>query len=120
MGIMVMSENNLETHGTASFVPKNSAFWTKKCIARMQKMIYAYRNHPCVIFWSLGNEAGTGSAFAKIKKAGKALDDTRPFHYECDAHVKVSDVLSEMYTPEGKMEEIAKNKTHNHSRALGA
>lgn len=118
MGIMVMSENNLETHGTASFVPKNSAFWTKKCIARMQKMIYAYRNHPCVVFWSLGNEAGTGSAFAKIKKAGKALDDTRPFHYECDAHVKVSDVLSEMYTPEGKMEEIAKNKTHNHSRAL--
>ena len=118
MGIMVMSENNLETHGLARFVPRSSKFWTEKCCGRMQKMIYANRNHPSILFWSLGNESGNGGAFAKIKKSGQALDNTRPFHYECDAHVKVTDIMSEMYTTEGRMAEIGQNKLHNHSRAL--
>lgn len=118
MGIMVMSENNLETHGLARFVPRNSAFWTRKCCARMQKMIYANRNHASILFWSLGNESGNGGAFAKIKKAGQGVDNTRPFHYECDAHAKVTDILSEMYTTEGRMAELGQNKLHTHSRAL--
>ncbi len=48
------------------------------------------------------------------------LDTTRPIHYEPDAHIKVSDIMSEMYTKEEQMEEIGKNKCHIHSMALWA
>ncbi len=119
-GIMVMSENNLETHGIATHVPKSSKFWTERICWRMQNMVRTYRNHPCILFWSLGNESGYGKAFVQAKKAALELDTTRPIHYEPDFHIKTSDVLSEMYTKEEQMEEIANNKFHNHSMALWA
>ena len=117
-GIMVMCENNLETHGIARRVPRSNPVWVKQTCWRMENMVRTYRNHPSILFWSLGNESGDkGTAFVEMKKTALALDDTRPIHYECDGHLKVSDVMSEMYTPETKMKEVGKNKTHNHSRA---
>ncbi len=120
LGIMVMSENNLETHGLATRVPRSSKRWTEQVCWRMQKMVRSYRNHPCVLFWSLGNESGNGKAFAAMKEAALKLDSTRPIHYEPDAYIKVSDIMSEMYTKEEQMEEIALNKCHIHSMALWA
>ncbi len=117
-GIMVMSENNLETHGLATTIPHNNKMWTEQCCWRMQNMVKTYRNHASILFWSLGNESGTGKAFAKIKKAALELDETRPIHYECDGYMKVTDIMSEMYTQEGAMEEIAANRIHQHSQAL--
>ncbi len=119
-GIMVMSENNLETHGLATRVPRSSKRWTEQVCWRMSNMVLSYRNHPCVLFWSLGNESGNGKAFAEMKKTALALDATRPIHYEPDAYVRVSDMVSEMYTKEEQMEEIALNKPHIHSMALWA
>lgn len=114
-GIMVMSENNLETHGLATRVPRSSKRWTKQVCWRIRNMVQTYRNHPCILFWSLGNESGNGKAFPAMKKAVLELDTTRPVHYESDAHLKSSDVMSEMYTREELMERIAKNKTHLHT-----
>lgn len=118
LGIMVMSENNLETHGLARIIPRNSNYWTVQCQWRMSNMMRAFRNHPSILFWSLGNESGNGNAFAKMKETALKIDNTRPIHYECDAHAEVTDILSEMYTPEQKMKKLGENKTVIHSRAL--
>lgn len=119
-GIMVMSENNLETHGFAMHIPHNSKRWTEQVCWRMQNMVRTYRNHACVLFWSLGNESGNGKAFPAMKKAALELDKTRPIHYEPDAHIRTSDMVSEMYTKEEQMEQIAHNRCHKHSQALWA
>ncbi len=120
-GIMVMCENNLETHGLASSIPASNTLWTKQVCWRMQNMVYTFRNHPSILFWSLGNESGDkGKSFVEMKKAALELDGTRPIHYESDGWLKVSDLMSEMYTVESQMEKIGQNKYHNHSRATWA
>ncbi len=116
-GIMVMCENNLETHGLASRVPGSSKRWTEQVCWRMRNMVMTYRNHPCILFWSLGNESGNGKAFPAMKKVALELDTTRPIHYESDAHLKTTDIMSEMYTKEEQMEEIAHNRCHLHTFA---
>ncbi|MGI6701044.1 MAG: glycoside hydrolase family 2 TIM barrel-domain containing protein [Christensenellales bacterium] len=115
-GILVMSECNLETHGLAYLIPRNSPRWIPHCIYRMENMVRSFRNHPSVIIWSLGNESGTGSAFFKMKEAALKLDNTRPIHYE--PYAKVSDMLSSMYLKQENMEKIARNLPFYHSRAL--
>ncbi len=117
-GIMVMSENNLETHGLAARVPRSNKRWTQQCCHRMRSMVRTFRNHACILFWSLGNESGNGKAFAAMKKAALELDTTRPIHYEPDAYMRVTDIMSEMYSPEERMESIASNKTHIHGLAV--
>ena len=120
-GIMVMCENNLETHGLATRVPASNPIWVKQTSWRMENMVRTYRNHPSILFWSLGNEAGDGGkSFVEMKKTAVALDNTRPVHYEADGYLKVSDIMSEMYTPETQMEQVGQNKLHMHSRALWA
>lgn len=114
-GIMVMSENNLETHGLASKVPGSSKRWTEQVCWRVRNMVSTYRNHPSILFWSLGNESGNGKAFPAMKKALLEIDNTRPVHYESDAHLKTTDIMSEMYTKEELMERIASNKAHLHT-----
>lgn len=117
LGILVMCENNLETHGLSMFIPGNSKMWTKQCVYRMQNMVNTYKNHPCIVSWSLGNESGFGSAFVEMKKAALAIDDTRFIHYEEDITGKVSDVFSEMYATLEKMDSIGENKTVSHCQA---
>ncbi|MDR1906056.1 MAG: DUF4981 domain-containing protein, partial [Clostridiales bacterium] len=116
-GILVMSECNLETHGLAKYIPADSPEWLKHCNYRLTNMIDSFKNHACVIFWSLGNEAGTGSVFESMKATAKSLDDTRPIHYEPDNRLSATDILSEMYAPLDKMPKIGKGKPIIHSRA---
>lgn len=118
LGIMVMSENNLETHGLARVLPRSNNYWTVQCQWRMSNMMRAFRNHPSILFWSLGNESGNGDTFEKMKQSALKVDNTRPIHYECDAHAEVTDILSEMYTPQQQMKSVGENKMHIHSRAL--
>ena len=116
LGILVMCENNLETHGLSFCVPGNSPLWTKHCVYRIQNMVNTYKNHPCIVSWSLGNESGFGKSFVEMKKAVLAIDDTRFIHYEEDITGKVSDVFSVMYEPLEKMDPIGQNKTVMHDR----
>ena len=117
-GILVMCENNLETHGLAKIIPASNPKWTRHCVYRMQNMVNTYKNHPCIVFWSLGNESGTGSAFDAMRQAALKIDNTRPIHYEPDTKLKASDLFSEMYAKLEKMPKIGKNKTVIHCRAL--
>ncbi|TFG83283.1 MAG: DUF4981 domain-containing protein, partial [Erysipelotrichales bacterium] len=100
-GLYVIDEADLETHGIRSFLPKDDPRWTEAMLDRGVRMVRRDRNHPCIVMWSLGNEAGFGTNFSKMKEAMQAHDTTRPFHYEGDPTLKVSDVKSMMYpTPE--------------------
>ena len=97
-GLYVMDEADLESHGVRKLgIPGESPLWKDAAVDRVTRMVRRDRNHPCVVLWSLGNEAGFGSNFLRMKKALLALDATRPVHYEGDPGTAVSDVLSRMY-----------------------
>ncbi len=96
-GILLMDEADVESHGARRILPLGEECWTKPCVDRMERMVLRDRNHPSVIFWSLGNEAGKGDNFAKMRAAAEKLDKTRPFHYEGEHSKASSDVISRMY-----------------------
>ncbi|MFW9972251.1 MAG: glycoside hydrolase family 2 TIM barrel-domain containing protein, partial [Candidatus Odinarchaeota archaeon] len=109
-GIYVMDEANVESHGLRKKLPKSDPKWTNSVVDRMVRMVERDKNHPCVFMWSLGNEAGFGKNFSKMKNAALRIDKTRPIHYEGDHKVKVSDVFSTMYTTPKVLERLGKNK----------
>ena len=97
-GIYVIDECNLESHGVRKKVPRSLPEWTNACVDRVVRMVERDKNHPCVFMWSLGNEAGMGKNFFKMKEAAKKIDPTRPIHYEGDYKRVLSDVVSTMYS----------------------
>ena len=106
-GFWVMDECDMETHGVRrKGVPGDNPLWTKAVVDRMERMVLRDRNHVCIFMWSLGNEAGDGSNFLRMKEAALALDKTRPFHYEGDFDFTKSDVISRMYPVEEQVEKM--------------
>ncbi len=101
-GLLVMDECDMESHGVRrKGVPGSNPKWTGAVCDKMERMVLRDRNHPCIFMWSLGNEAGDGDNFLKMKQAALKLDTTRKFHYEGDFDFTKSDVISRMYpTPE--------------------
>lgn len=94
-GLYVLSEANLETHGVRDSVPQGRPEWSAAVVDRMNTMVQYFKNHPSVVMWSLGNEAGGGTNFGAMYNKAKELDPTRPIHYEGDnSH---ADVRSHMY-----------------------
>ena len=96
-GMYVIDECNLESHGLRMELPKDKPEWTDAVVDRMVSMVERDKNHPCIIMWSLGNEAGKGENFEFMKQAALDIDHTRPIHYEGDWNLVVSDVFSLMY-----------------------
>lgn len=80
-GIMVIDEANLETHGLGGKL-SHDAQWTGAYIERISRMALRDKNHPSIIFWSLGNEAGSGPNHAAMAAWIHDFDITRPLHYE--------------------------------------
>jgi beta-galactosidase len=116
LGLYVMDECDLETHGVRrKNVPGDDPMWTAAVVDRMRRMVQADRNHPSIVMWSLGNEAGLGGPdggnFVTMKQAALDLDDTRPFHYEGDHHPDISDVVSRMYATADKMATLGQRRT---------
>jgi len=101
LGILVMDENDLESHGARRKLPLGLPKWKEPCVDRMRRMVLRDRNHACVFFWSLGNEAGMGEIFTAMREAASMLDTSRPFHYEGEHDEKSSSVISRMY-PDAK------------------
>jgi beta-galactosidase len=80
-GILVIDEANLETHGLGSKL-SNDPSWTGAYLARSNRMVMRDKNHPSIIIWSLGNEAGRGPNHAAMAEWIHDFDITRPVHYE--------------------------------------
>ncbi|MFX0154603.1 MAG: glycoside hydrolase family 2 TIM barrel-domain containing protein [Candidatus Hodarchaeota archaeon] len=111
-GIYIIDECNLESHGLRDILPNNDPKWTKACVDRMIRMVERDKNHACIVMWSLGNEAGMGDVFERMKEASYKIDSTRPIHYEGDILQEVSDVISYMYVPPKMLERMIKRNKY--------
>ena len=80
-GMMVIDEANLETHGLGGKLD-HDATWAAAYLERVSRMALRDKNHPSIIMWSLGNEAGSGPNHAAMAGWIKDFDMTRPLHYE--------------------------------------
>lgn len=78
-GLYCMDEADLECHSNTDLSDRPS--WEKAFVDRQERMVLRDRNHPSVIFWSLGNESACGVNFAACYDRVKELDD-RMIHYE--------------------------------------
>ena len=98
-GIYLTAESNLESHGMGyreHTLAKNPAF-AKAHIERQEGNMMTYKNHPSIIVWSLGNEAGYGENFEKAYDWVKAYDTTRPCQFEQARQNGKTDIFCPMY-----------------------
>ena len=100
-GIYLVDEANIESHGMG-YGPETLAkdtTWEAAHIERTKRMVERDKNHPSVVIWSLGNEAGDGPNFVATYKWIKAHDDTRPVQYERAGKEDHTDIVCPMYAP---------------------
>lgn len=99
-GLYVMDEANVESHGMGYGKESlaNDPTYELAHIDRVSRMVQRDYNHPSIIMWSLGNEAGYGPNFVKSYEAAKAIDPLRPVHYERAEGAPHTDVISIMYS----------------------
>ena len=81
IGMYVMDEADCETHGLRGTLA-STPDWADAFLDRAIRMAERDKNHPSVIFWSLGNESGYGANHAAMSAWLKEFDPTRPIHYE--------------------------------------
>ena len=112
-GIYVLDETDLECHG---FAPVGNWNWTSDdpdwegaYVDRMVRMVERDKNHPGVIIWSLGNEAGFGRNHEAMARWVREADPTRLLHYEGDGEQKVADIVGPMYTSVDGIIELGKD-----------
>lgn len=79
----------------AAYTSDNPA-WKPQYVDRMAAVVHRDKNHPSVIIWSLGNEAFYGQNHAAMYEYARAVDPTRPVHYEGDAKAETADMFSYM------------------------
>jgi beta-galactosidase len=106
-GLYVMIDANQESHGYGignKELGDNPA-WTKAHVDRAVSMVQRDKNHPSILFWSLGNEGGSGLNMQAMRDTVKALDPTRLVY--CDSDRSVSDVYDEAYLAPEKLKELA-------------
>ena len=111
-GIYMIDEANIESHGyyygkdSLSHPPEWEAAHVDRCV----RMVERDKNHPAIVMWSLGNEAGPGKNFDTASAAIKKIDPSLPVHYERygGGHKSV-DVDSVMYPSVGWLESVGKS-----------
>ncbi|MFD0478739.1 glycoside hydrolase family 2 TIM barrel-domain containing protein [Nonomuraea thailandensis] len=113
-GLWVVDECDIETHG---FIyagwegnPPAEPMWREALLDRARRMVERDKNHPSVVIWSLGNESGSGPAFADIETWIRERDPTRLLHYERDPSYRHSDFYSLMYPSLDDLERVGRRK----------
>ena len=94
-GIYVVDEGNVESHGANGILPRSDPKWRGAVLDRIKSMVQRDKNHPSVVMWSLGNEAGAGENFIHMRDYIHKADPSRPVHYE--GYNEAGDVYSTMY-----------------------
>ncbi len=99
-GLYVWDEANIESHGMGygkRSLAKDPE-WKSAHVDRVQRMVERDKNHPSVIVWSLGNEAGDGVNMKAASDWIHKFDTSRPVHYERAIYAKHIDIISLMYS----------------------
>lgn len=112
-GLYVIDEANIESHGMGydwNRTLGNQPIWEKAHLDRTERMVQCHKNHPSIVMWSLGNEAGPGVNFEKTAAYIHKADPTRPVHYE--RYNEVADVDSVMYPDVAYVEAQGKVKSN--------
>ncbi|KRL92627.1 glycoside hydrolase family 2 TIM barrel-domain containing protein [Limosilactobacillus equigenerosi] len=123
-GIYMMAENNLETHGTwqkmgavepSYNVPGSLNEWLEACLDRARTNYEVLKNHPAILFWSLGNESYAGEVIAAMDQFYHTHDQTRLTHYEGVCYTpeyrdRISDFESRMYLAPDDVEAYLQNQ----------
>lgn len=116
-GICLMAETNLESHGSwqkmgtvepSWNVPGSDPRWLRIVLDRARTNFETFKNHPSILFWSLGNESYAGECIKAMYDFFKDRDDSRLVHYEGVFHrpeyrPSISDVESQMYAPPSRV-----------------
>ena len=109
-GLYLISEANLESHGMGygkETLAKREDF-ARMHLERNQGNVLTLRNHPSIIIWSMGNEAGYGPNFEHVYEWIKSVDHTRPVQYEQAGQNGKTDIFCPMYYDYKHCEEYAK------------
>lgn len=103
-GLYVIDEANVESHqlwSEGTHLGRVDS-WQEAIVARGEAVVARDKNHPSIIIWSMGNEAGIGPNFDAMAEAMRSLDTSRPIHYEPRETAAVRpasgyDIISNMY-----------------------
>jgi beta-galactosidase len=99
-GLYLIDEANIESHGYG-YDPDttlgNNPDWKQAHLERTMAMVERDKNHPSIILWSLGNEAGDGLCFEATAQWIHERDPSRPVHYERAEKRSYVDIFSRMY-----------------------
>ncbi|MCX6924343.1 MAG: DUF4981 domain-containing protein [Verrucomicrobia bacterium] len=107
-GIYLTGEANVECHGYYGVLDREPKY-EKAIVDRNVANVQNFKNHAAIVMWSLGNECGGGKNFVSALHAIKAIDTSRPTHYEPFGigSRNPADVDSQMYTSVSELERIA-------------
>jgi len=106
LGLYLIDEANVESHGMG-YGEKSLAkdpLWKAAHLDRTIRMVQRDKNHPSIIIWSLGNEAGDGVNFAATSTWIRQNDPTRPVHYEGAGNGLNTDIICPMYPSPASVE----------------
>lgn len=123
-GLYVMAETNMESHGSwqkmgevepSWNVPGDNVAWLPMMLDRCQTNYETLKNHPAILFWSLGNESYAGDVIATMDEYYRKVDPGRLTHYEGVFHqpenkVRISSVESTMYQSPAQIREYLTNE----------
>ncbi len=120
-GLYLIDEANIESHGIGynkDVTLADKPEWAAAHLDRMKNMVERDKNHPSVIIWSLGNEAGDGHNFLDNYKWAKERDKTRPVQYEraeksTNTIERHTDIYCPMYAKIGQIEAYAKDEKND-------
>ncbi|MCK4760776.1 MAG: DUF4981 domain-containing protein [Candidatus Aminicenantes bacterium] len=112
-GLYLIDEANIESHGIG-YKPQNTLAnrpdWEKAHVERIVRMVERDKNHPSIIIWSMGNEAGDGTAFEAASEWLQRRDPSRPVHYERAGQRPHTDIVCPMYSRIESIVEYARKK----------
>ena len=129
-GLLLVDEANIESHQFYNEICRDSRY-TAAFTDRVGRMIKRDRNHPSIVFWSIGNESGYGPNQEAAAGLARSLDSSRPLHYEGAVRAEwgqgpyefnrgrsVTDVIAPMYAPVEEIVDWARNIPENDNRPL--
>lgn len=110
-GLYIIAEANIESHGMTYDLDKtlgNNPKWLDAHLDRIQRSVERDKNHPSIIIWSLGNEAGNGYNMYRCYEWIKKNEPTRPVQYERAGLEFNTDIYCPMYVGLSWMDEYAR------------